>query len=119
VRSDKDVELPEGAGDDEYLHALGQWLPYLTATLRPDLIFYQGGVDVHKCVGERCARENGAILLRFLTPLSPVSRLDCPCRDPSSFAPPSLPHPPACPSFLPAAAAGTTASASSNSRAPA
>jgi len=76
VRSDKDVELPEGAGDDEYLHALGQWLPYLTATLRPDLIFYQGGVDVHKCVGERCARENGAILLRFLAPLSSASRLD-------------------------------------------
>ena len=33
----------------EYLTGILQaWLPYLTKTIQPDLVFYQAGVDVHK-----------------------------------------------------------------------
>ena len=50
VDSDLDVEVEEGSGDEAYLRALDEWLPHLTATLQPDLVFFQGGVDIHKCV---------------------------------------------------------------------
>jgi len=46
--SDIDVEVEPGVGDMEYLAKLQSWLPYLTSTLKPDLIFYQAGVDGHK-----------------------------------------------------------------------
>jgi acetoin utilization deacetylase AcuC-like enzyme len=44
--SDVDVELDAGTTDEEYLLKLQAWLPYLTKTLQPDLIFYQAGVDI-------------------------------------------------------------------------
>lgn len=39
--SDLDVEVEEGAGDDEYLALLSARLPSLVDQVRPDLIFYQ------------------------------------------------------------------------------
>lgn len=44
-RSDLDVELPDGCGDDEYLTALQPALTTAWERARPDLVFLQGGVD--------------------------------------------------------------------------
>jgi len=46
--SDRDVALPDATGDDAYLAALATHLPPLLADARPDLIFYQAGVDPHE-----------------------------------------------------------------------
>lgn len=43
--SDLDVALPEGAGDEAYLEALEASLPALFDAVRPELVFYQAGVD--------------------------------------------------------------------------
>lgn len=43
-RSRIDVALPDGAGDGEYLAALAEVLPAVFA-FRPEVVFYQGGVD--------------------------------------------------------------------------
>lgn len=45
-RSDLDVALELGTGDDEYLRRLHDTLPALVAQVRPEFIFYQAGVDV-------------------------------------------------------------------------
>jgi len=44
-KSDFDVEIEEKTGDHEYLLTLEDWLPQLVDDIRPDLIFYQAGVD--------------------------------------------------------------------------
>jgi acetoin utilization deacetylase AcuC-like enzyme len=44
---DLDVGLPAGLGDADYLAAVAAHLPGLLAALRPDLAFYNAGVDVH------------------------------------------------------------------------
>eukprot|EP00904_Undaria_pinnatifida_P012001 jgi/Undpi1/7931/HiC_scaffold_24.g10403.m1 len=51
--SDVDIEVDEGTGDDQYLHLLSESLPKLVNQVRPDLIFYQGGIDplVHDRLG--------------------------------------------------------------------
>lgn len=46
--SDRDVALPDATGDDAYLAALEAHLPALLAGVRPDLVFYQAGVDPHE-----------------------------------------------------------------------
>jgi acetoin utilization deacetylase AcuC-like enzyme len=46
--STMDVGLPDGTGDDEYLAALAPALGAMIDRIRPDLILYQAGVDVHK-----------------------------------------------------------------------
>jgi acetoin utilization deacetylase AcuC-like enzyme len=46
--SDRDVALPDGTGDEAYLAALEAHLPPLLAEVRPDLLFYQAGVDPHE-----------------------------------------------------------------------
>ncbi len=43
-QSTLDIDLPDGANDDEYLRALEQLLPRIL-NFRPDIIFYQSGVD--------------------------------------------------------------------------
>ncbi|MDZ7629389.1 MAG: histone deacetylase [Parvularculaceae bacterium] len=43
-KSSLDVELPDGAEDDDYLQALAEHLPAVWA-FRPDLVLYQAGVD--------------------------------------------------------------------------
>ena len=40
-RSDLDVEVPPGAGDDEYLALLREHLPPLFERVQPDLTFFQ------------------------------------------------------------------------------
>jgi acetoin utilization deacetylase AcuC-like enzyme len=45
-RSDLDVPLPDGIGDEEYLKLLKETLPELIKQQQPDFIFYLAGVDV-------------------------------------------------------------------------
>jgi acetoin utilization deacetylase AcuC-like enzyme len=44
-RSSLDVGLPDGTGDAEYLDALFRHLPRVLDAARPDLVYYQAGVD--------------------------------------------------------------------------
>ncbi len=48
AQSTLDVGLPDGTGDDDYLAALAPALDAMIDRIRPDLILYQAGVDVHK-----------------------------------------------------------------------
>jgi acetoin utilization deacetylase AcuC-like enzyme len=52
--SDLDVTFEDGAGDDEYLAALGKHLPRVLDTHRPDLVFYLAGADPFE--GDRLGR---------------------------------------------------------------
>lgn len=52
--SDLDVALPAGTGDAAYLAALAQHLPGLLDRVRPDLVFFNAGVDPH--VDDRLGR---------------------------------------------------------------
>jgi acetoin utilization deacetylase AcuC-like enzyme len=45
-RSDLDIALPDGTGDDVYLELLKSTLPGLIAQQKPGFIFYLAGVDV-------------------------------------------------------------------------
>ncbi|HEY1112264.1 MAG TPA: histone deacetylase [Chitinophagaceae bacterium] len=45
-RSDLDVELPDGIGDEDYLGLLRHHLPLLLERERPDFVFYLSGVDI-------------------------------------------------------------------------
>ena len=44
-RSTRDVNLPDGCGDTEYLETLGRHLPEVLEAARPDVLFFQAGVD--------------------------------------------------------------------------
>jgi acetoin utilization deacetylase AcuC-like enzyme len=46
-KSDLDVPLPVGMEDDEYLQTLAKYLPDLLTEVKPDLVFYDAGVDSH------------------------------------------------------------------------
>ena len=46
--SDLDMGLAKGAGDAAYLEALSQALPTVFDRARPDLVFYNAGVDPHR-----------------------------------------------------------------------
>lgn len=46
-QSDLDIALEPGTGDDDYLAKLEQTLPGLLAEHRPDLVFFNAGVDPH------------------------------------------------------------------------
>ena len=46
-QSDLDVPLPIGMEDDAYLATLAHYLPDLLSQVRPDLVFYDAGVDPH------------------------------------------------------------------------
>ncbi|UAL10588.1 histone deacetylase [Caulobacter segnis] len=45
--SDLDVELADGTGDDAYLERLEGILPALLGSVRPDIVFFNAGVDPH------------------------------------------------------------------------
>ncbi len=45
-KSDLDIALPDGTGDEQYLQLLEQTLPALIEQQKPDFIFYLSGVDV-------------------------------------------------------------------------
>jgi acetoin utilization deacetylase AcuC-like enzyme len=47
-RSDLDVELPDGCGDDAYLEALDLALDRLDAQFQPGLLIYLAGADPHE-----------------------------------------------------------------------
>lgn len=52
--SDLDVELPDGCGDDDYLHALDLALDELERRFTPGLVLYLAGADPHE--GDRLGR---------------------------------------------------------------
>lgn len=52
--SDLDVPLPDGLEDDDYLRTLADYLPGLLEQIRPDLVFYNAGVDPHQ--GDRLGK---------------------------------------------------------------
>jgi acetoin utilization deacetylase AcuC-like enzyme len=45
-RSDKDIDLPDNTGDEEYMALLKESLPQLINLHQPDFIFYLSGVDI-------------------------------------------------------------------------
>ncbi len=45
--SDLDIPLPQGLEDDGYLQILAKQLPDLLSEVKPDLVFYDAGVDPH------------------------------------------------------------------------
>lgn len=47
-KSDLDVSLPIGMGDEDYLAVLREHLPALLTEVRPDIVLYDGGVDPHR-----------------------------------------------------------------------
>jgi len=47
-KSDLDIGLDDGAGDNEYLDQLYEYLPSIITDVRPDLIFYLAGADILK-----------------------------------------------------------------------
>ncbi|PZV16706.1 MAG: histone deacetylase [Leptolyngbya sp.] len=53
-QSDLDVPLAEGMEDDEYLQTLAAYLPNLLTQVKPDLVFYDAGVDPH--LGDRLGK---------------------------------------------------------------
>jgi len=48
ARSDWDIELAAGMGDQEYLKVVNDTLNYLLPLYQPDLVLYDAGVDVHR-----------------------------------------------------------------------
>lgn len=52
--SHRDVALPDGTGDDDYLDALARHLPEVLGEARPDIVFYLAGADV--AAGDRFGR---------------------------------------------------------------
>lgn len=54
VPGTRDVDLPEGCGDEEYLDTLAAELPRVLAAARPDLVVYLAGADPHE--GDRLGR---------------------------------------------------------------
>lgn len=47
IAGDLDIGLPDGVGDDDYHDGLARHLPGLLDSLRPDLVFYNAGIDPH------------------------------------------------------------------------
>jgi acetoin utilization deacetylase AcuC-like enzyme len=45
--SDLDIELPDGVDDAAYLAKLEEILPALFSSVRPDIVFFNAGVDPH------------------------------------------------------------------------
>ena len=60
-KSDLDLSLPDGIGDDEYLRLLEAALPDLIDRQRPDFVFYLSGVDVLASdkLGKLCLTKDG------------------------------------------------------------
>ena len=52
--SDLDVPLPEGMEDEAYLQTLAAHLPDVLSAVKPDLVLYDAGVDVH--LGDRLGK---------------------------------------------------------------
>lgn len=69
-KSDLDIAIPDGSGDEIYLQKLKQILPKLIDTQNPDFIFYLSGVDILKsdklgrlnCTVEGCKERDRFVL---------------------------------------------------------
>lgn len=48
ARSSRDIALPDGLGDADYLAVLERHLPAILDEFSPDLVLYQAGVDPHR-----------------------------------------------------------------------
>ncbi|MCJ2015477.1 histone deacetylase [Methylobacterium sp. J-076] len=48
IPGDLDIGLPDGLGDGDYLAVLEARLPPLLDAIRPDIVFYNAGVDPHR-----------------------------------------------------------------------
>ena len=61
--SDWDLPLPDGMEDEPYLAAVGGLLPDLLSEVRPDLVFYNAGVDPHRQdrLGRLCLSDGGLL----------------------------------------------------------
>ena len=61
--SDWDLPLPDGMEDELYLAAVGGLLPDLISEVRPDLVFYNAGVDPHRQdrLGRLCLSDGGLL----------------------------------------------------------
>ena len=61
IPGDLDIGLADGLGDDDYLAVLRERLPPLLDALRPDLVFYNAGVDPHRDdrLGRLCLTDDG------------------------------------------------------------
>jgi acetoin utilization deacetylase AcuC-like enzyme len=44
--SDMDIPLPDGIGDQEYIDILQETIPQLLSQVKPEILFYQSGVDI-------------------------------------------------------------------------
>ena len=53
-KSDLDVGLIEGMGDEAYLQTLDRYLPDLLNQIKPDLVLYDAGVDPH--IGDKLGK---------------------------------------------------------------
>ena len=63
IAGDLDIGLPDRLGDDDYLAVLRARLPQLLDALRPDLVFYNAGVDPHRDdrLGRLCLSDEGLL----------------------------------------------------------
>ena len=63
ARSDLDLPLPDGLEDQPYLAAVAGVLPDLLSEVRPDLVFYNAGVDPHRQdrLGRLCLTDEGLL----------------------------------------------------------
>lgn len=61
--SDHDLPLDDGLEDDDYLRAIGDLIPDLLDQVRPDLVFYNAGVDPHRSdrLGRLCLSDSGLL----------------------------------------------------------
>ena len=79
--SDLDVELPDGLEDDAYLARLAEVTPGVLESVRPDLVFYNAGVDPHRddrlgrlaLTDEGLARRDAFVLEACLSRGAPVA----------------------------------------------
>lgn len=60
-KSDLDIALPEGMEDEAYLQTLANYLPDLLSAIKPDIVFYDAGVDTHHSdkLGKLCLTDTG------------------------------------------------------------
>lgn len=77
--SDLDIDLPDGTRDDAYLAELRARLPDLLEHLKPDLVFYNAGVDPHEhdSLGRLALTDQGLLardtyVLETCLPFSPL-----------------------------------------------
>nr|WP_183214693.1 histone deacetylase [Brevundimonas variabilis] len=77
--SDLDIDLPDGTGDEAYLAELRAQIPGLLEHVRPDLVFYNAGVDPHETdsLGRLALTDQGLLardtyVLATCLPFAPV-----------------------------------------------